>query len=200
MKNIKKLIATYFKNVKNFIFSFFTLISYIKKVILDEIFFDSNIREPFRELIKGFRFYFSSKIQHFFFNDFFRKSNTILSILMDYIIKYVLVFFFILWILFELLFLRFYLVDTPLDTKMYQDRKEYAGGLRRFIPVVVFEAVSFYSRPFWRVFNNFLIVLANLEAVLWLIYYVYIIDLVSLLRYFYTYFIKLVFYVFNVVW
>ena len=93
-----------------------------------------------------------------------------------YLCKYVGVFFFILWILFESFFLRFYLVDTPLDAKMFQDRKENTSGKRRFIPIIGFEALSFYIRPFYRVFNTTVLFMSNLSVLAWLIYYVYFLD------------------------
>ena len=102
--------------------------------------------------------------------------------------KYILTFFFILWILFESLFFRFYLVDTPLDTKMFQDRKEFRKS--RFIPIIGFEALSFYNRPFWRTFNNIMVFLSNLEAVFWIIFYVYILDFFFVLKLIYNFVFK----------
>jgi hypothetical protein len=184
LNNIIKMLIEFFKYVKNLASDFFKFLLLIKKIILDEIFFDSKVREPFRELVKGLFYYIKSKIfvslTSYYKTPFIIKFKFI-NILFEYFLKYFLTFLFILWILFESLFFRFYLIDTPFDTKMFQDRKEFRKS--RFIPIIGFEALSFYNRPFWRIFNNIMVFLSNLGAIFWLIYYVYILDLIFFIKY-----------------
>jgi hypothetical protein len=201
MKNLIENVKLYFKFVKKLIIDFFSFFLLLRKITLDEIFFDSKIKEPFRELIKTFRYYLTIKLDlYYFFNFIIKKAGSIrffkwVYVVFEYILKYFLVFIFILWILFESLFFRFYLVDTPLDNKMFQDKKEFKKS--RFIPIIGFEALSFYGRPFWRTMNNIMVFISNLNAICWLIYYVYILDLFFVLGFLFSSLLQLLLFFLN---
>jgi len=187
-KNWFYFLSSYFIFVKKKITEFLNFIIALKNLILNEIFFDSNDREPFREVLRTFITYVKVKFNlRIFFNTILTKQfgDSIffrnLFLIFSHFLKYLLVLYFILWIFFESLFFRFYLVDTPFDTKMDQSRKE-GGKEKRFIPIIGFEALSFYSRPFWRIFNNLVVFASNFISIFFLIYYVFVLDFFYLFK------------------
>jgi hypothetical protein len=188
-KEVYKSVEKTRKNFKLFFKDLQRQMASLKKISAYSVFFDSKIREDLRESFKNNFIFISSFINWIKFFDFHYISDSIFY----YFCKYVGVFFFVLWILFESFFLRFYLVDTPLDAKMFQDRKENTSNKRRFIPIIGFEALSFYIRPFYRVFNTATLFMSNLSVLVWLIYYVYILDLLRLFSFILAFFARIFF-------
>jgi hypothetical protein len=184
------------KNIKNRVVHFKDVIIYYGAILLiiirstkDALYFDSNVRDYVRDIFKNLYIYSFIKINWLKFYDLRKVQFSIYY----YFVKYVGIFIFILWIIFEAFFLRFYLIDTPLDAKMFINRKEKSVSKRRYIPLIGFEAVSFYVRPFYRVYNTAVIVYSNFKVLGWLIYIVYIVDLIAFLKFFLFLFLDLLF-------
>lgn len=174
------------KRYKDLLFIF----NLLKKISQDSVFLNSKVKEPLRSFFKIFWVYFTVKLSKFDFvnNKFFHSFYFFLC-------KYIYIFIFIVWLIIETIFLRFYFVDTPLDAKLYQERKE--SHKRRFIPIIGFEALSFYVRPFYKVFNTFILVVSNFAVIFWLIYFVYILDILKLIRFFFLLLVNLFIYFFS---
>jgi hypothetical protein len=198
IKNLKK----WFYSFKEFVYKNFCsfkemigILILFFSIIKDNLYYDAFTREGFRDYFKNFLkilayFILGWEKLFLFIKLIYKKYG---PTIFYYIFKYVSVFVFICWIIFESFFLRFYLVDTPFDSKMSQFRKEKASGIRRFIPIIFYESIAFMPRPFFRFFNTFLLVLSNLEAVIWLIYMVYIKDFFELIKFFLFIFIDIFF-------
>jgi hypothetical protein len=140
----------------------------------DSQFFDMYVRETFRTFFKRLGYY--TRLLGFDWGTFFlfyiKIKPYIPFFLFKILWKYILVFAFVIWIIFNSLIFRFYLIDTPMDAKIPQERKEFETTTtwRRYIPVALFESMFFIVRPFWKVFGNVRLVFSNIAALRFLFY------------------------------
>lgn len=175
MKKLKELVFKFFFYVKKFC-NFLGISIMVGKV---QLIITDYSTETIRYLI-GFvsTLYKNYLNKVIIFRWFIKLQKKITGILFFFFIRYVMTFFFLGWIVIESFFFRFYLVDTPQDSRVPKDRRELSSKWwYRYLPLMIIESNLFYPRPAWRLFTTFSIFVANLRAVFIVFYIIYIEDL-----------------------